>query len=165
MPVPPAPAARRGTRLHAWVQAQFDQRPLLGPSDLPGGGDAAEAAEADLDELKAAWAASEYAERAPVAVEAPFELAIAGRVVRGRIDAVYETPGGFEVVDWKTGREDADPIQLAIYRLAWARLRGVDPEHVSAAFCYLSKGGRADRPAPLAAEDELVALLGGPGAE
>jgi DNA helicase-2/ATP-dependent DNA helicase PcrA len=160
MPRPPAPAARRGTRLHAWVQAQFGQRPLLGPADLPGGGDAGDDAEADLEELQQAFLASEYAGRVPVAVEAPFQLVLDGRVVRGRIDAVYATGDGFEVVDWKTGRSPADPTQLAIYRLAWARLRGVAPERVTAAFCHLADGGRVERP-PLAGEPELAGILAG----
>ena len=42
------------------------------------------------------------------------------------------------VVDWKTNRtENADPLQLAIYRLAWAELTGVPVERVTAAFYYV----------------------------
>ena len=57
----------------------------------------------------------------------PSPLVLAGQVVRGRIDAVYAEPdGGWLVVDWKTNqRQTADPLQLAIYRLAWAELMGV----------------------------------------
>ncbi len=68
----------------------------------------------------------------PHAVEAPFALVLDGQVVRGRIDAVYaEADGGFLVVDWKTNRsDDADPLQLALYRLAWAELAGVPLEQV-----------------------------------
>ena len=57
---------------------------------------------------------------------------VAGRLVRGRIDAVYAADPRrwrravtFLVVDWKTSRsETADPLQLAIYRLAWAEATG-----------------------------------------
>nr|BFE83351.1 hypothetical protein GCM10020093_059520 [Planobispora longispora] len=64
-------------------------------------------------------------------VEVPFETMIADRVVRGRMDAVFQTPdGGYEVVDWKTGRRlmpttrAAASVQLAAYRLAWSHLAG-----------------------------------------
>ena len=63
-----------------------------------------------------------------VAVEPPFALVLAGQVVRGRIDAVYAEPttARFLLVDWKTNRaQTADPLQLAIYRLAWAELHDV----------------------------------------
>ena len=68
---------------------------------------------------------------------------LAGQVVRGRIDAVYREPdGSYLVVDWKTNRhETADPLQLAVYRVAWAELRGVDPAAVKVGFYYV----RSDR--------------------
>jgi DNA helicase-2/ATP-dependent DNA helicase PcrA len=63
----------------------------------------------------------------PYAIEAPFGIWIGGRLIRGRIDAVYQhhpesRAAPFQVVDWKTGSIDsADPLQLAIYRLAGPR--------------------------------------------
>ena len=39
MPRQPSPAARFGTRFHAWVEARFGQQSLLDPDDLPGRGD------------------------------------------------------------------------------------------------------------------------------
>ena len=48
---------------------------------------------------------------------------------------------GFEVVDWKTNKQaTADELQLAIYRLAWAELRGIDPAQVDAVFYYVRLG-------------------------
>ncbi|MCF2529881.1 ATP-dependent DNA helicase [Yinghuangia soli] len=142
MPRPPAPAARRGTRFHAWIEAQFGERPLLEPDDLPGAADEEITDEADLVELQEAFLRSPYAQRAPHRIEEPFQLVIGGRVVRGRIDAVYrDRDGRYEVVDWKTSRtHTADPLQLAVYRLAWAELAGVDPEEVTASFVYVRSG-------------------------
>ena len=57
--------------------------------------------------------------------------------------------GGFLLVDWKTNREQtADPLQLALYRLAWAELTGTPLEQVRAAFHYVRSGRdrRAARP-------------------
>jgi DNA helicase-2/ATP-dependent DNA helicase PcrA len=141
MPRPPAPAARRGTEFHAWVETRFGQQSLLDPDDLPGSADAGIASDAALAELKAAFSASSWAERDPVGVEVPFALLLGGRVINGRIDAVFASAGRFEVVDWKTGTGGGvDPLQLAIYRLAWARLRGVPVDTVDAAFVLVNTG-------------------------
>ncbi|WP_420497598.1 ATP-dependent DNA helicase [Parafrankia soli] len=162
-PVPrrPVPQARRGTRFHAWVEEMFDQRPLIDVEDLADAADAAVLTDDhDLSGLQAAFLASPYGARRPFALEAPFEVMIGGRAVRGRIDAVYELGGGrWEVVDWKTGSEAADPVQLAVYRVAWARVRGVAVADVDAAYFYVASG-RVVRP-PLLGEDEITALLSG----
>jgi DNA helicase-2/ATP-dependent DNA helicase PcrA len=158
LPRPPAPAARRGTRFHAWVEARVGQRPLLDPDELPGAEDDARAEDADLAALQEAFLAGAYATRTPFAVEAPFVLSLGGRLIRGRIDAVYDLGGGrFEVIDWKTGREDADPWQLGIYRLAWARQQGVPLDAVDAAF-VLVRSGKVQYP-ELPDEAELAAAL------
>ncbi|WP_418959013.1 ATP-dependent DNA helicase [Streptomyces tritici] len=171
MPKPPQPAARRGTRFHAWVEAQFEELPLpmLGPDELPGGEVFADEPEIvderDLAALKDAFVLTPYAHRTPYRVEAPVQLTLAGRVVRGRIDAVYrdEETGAYEIVDWKTSHlRAADPLQLAIYRLAWAEQHGLDPEEVAAAFVYV-RTGEVSRPAGLPGRAELEELLrGGP---
>ncbi|MEU0025583.1 ATP-dependent DNA helicase [Streptomyces sp. NPDC006335] len=146
MPRPPQPAARQGTRFHAWVEARFEALtlPMLEPDDLPGS-DAEIADERDLEDLKDAFERTEYAHRTPYRLETPFQLAIAGRVIRGRIDAVYRHGDGdtttYEIVDWKTSRtRTADPLQLAVYRLAWAERQGVPVESVTAAFLYVRTG-------------------------
>ncbi len=142
MPRPPSPAARFGTRFHAWVETRFGQQALLDTDELADRGDADVADDAELAELVDLFEQGEFADRAPVAVEAPFALVLAGQVVRGRIDAVYvdsaENDDGFLVVDWKTNRQqDADPLQLSLYRLAWAELRGVPVEQVRAGYYYV----------------------------
>ncbi|MFF5521329.1 UvrD-helicase domain-containing protein [Streptomyces coeruleorubidus] len=171
MPRPPQPAARRGTRFHAWVEARFEALtlPFLEPGDLPGS-DAEIADEQDLEALKDAFERTGYAHRTPYRVEAPFQLEIAGRVVRGRIDAVYKEVDGqettYEIVDWKTNRtRTADPLQLAVYRVAWAEQQGVPLESVTAAFLYV-RSGEVVRPDDLpdrAALERL--LLGEPSGE
>ncbi|MEV8317417.1 UvrD-helicase domain-containing protein [Streptomyces sp. NPDC059900] len=167
MPRPPQPAARRGTRFHAWIETRFEELrlPLLAPEDLPGGGpgEAEIADERDLEALKEAFERTEYAHRAPHRVEVPFQLTLAGRVIRGRIDAVYKEVDGddvtYEIVDWKTSRNrTADPLQLAVYRLAWAELHDVPPESVKASFLYV-RSGETSRPAHLPGRAELERIL------
>ncbi|WP_329413391.1 ATP-dependent helicase [Streptomyces sp. NBC_00704] len=166
MPRPPQPAARRGTRFHAWVEARFEELtlPLLGPDELPGD-DAEIADERDLQALKDAFERTEYAHRTPYRVEAPFQLSLAGRVVRGRIDAVYKEGDGdsatYDILDWKTHRaRTADPLQLAIYRLAWAEQQGVPVESVTAGFLYV-RTGDVVRPPGLPDRAALERLLTG----
>lgn len=136
---------------------------MLEPDDLPGT-EAEIADERDLEALKDAFERTEYAHRTPYRVEVPFQLAIAGRVVRGRIDAVYRTGEGegamYEIVDWKTNRtRTADPLQLAVYRLAWAEQQGVPLESVDAAFLYV-RTGEVVRPDDLPGREALERLLG-----
>ncbi|WP_228773107.1 ATP-dependent DNA helicase, partial [Streptomyces eurocidicus] len=174
MPRPPQPAARRGTRFHAWVESRFEALPLplLGPEELPGAGDDAYDGqvpeitdERDLAALKEAFERTPYARRTPHRVEVPFQLTLSGRVIRGRIDAVYREHGPegdtFEIVDWKTGRtQDADPLQLAIYRVAWAELHGLPLSSVTAAFVYV-RDGETVHPAGLPDRAGLEKLLMG----
>lgn len=180
MPRPPQPAARRGTRFHAWVESRFEELrlPMLDPEELPGS-EAEIADERDLEALKDSFERTPYAHRTPYRVEVPFQLAIAGRVVRGRIDAVYREADGdagyrqgdedaghgpgdgrtYEIVDWKTNRSrTADPLQLAIYRLAWAEQQGVPLESVNAAFLYV-RSGEVVRPDDLPDRAALERLL------
>lgn len=141
MPRKPSPAARFGTRFHAWVEARFGQQQLVDLDQVPGRADAEVDDGTDLQTLIESFNAGPFAERVPCAVEPSFALVLGGQVVRGRIDAVYETERGFMVVDWKTNRQQsADPLQLAVYRVAWSELRGVPVESVQAAFYYVRTG-------------------------
>ncbi len=163
MPRRPSRSARFGTRFHAWVEARFGQQELVDPDELPGRADAEIDDEDDLRALVERFARGEFADRTPVAVEPPFALVLAGQVVRGRIDAVYaeQVDGreGFLVVDWKTNRaQTADPLQLALYRVAWAELAGVPVERVRAAFYYVRTGDLVE-PGGLESRSQLEELL------
>ncbi|UGT65700.1 ATP-dependent helicase [Nocardia gipuzkoensis] len=175
LPYPPNPLARRGTAFHAWVQRWFGSTRLLGLDELPGAADGAADAglDAELTAMQEAFLNSRWADRSPIEVEIPFETSIAGTVIRGRMDAVFAEPGGrWTVVDWKTGaepgaaEEPAVAMQLAVYRLAWARLmaaREGRPEQemlhrVGAAFHYV-RTGRTIAPVNLAGPEELAELI------
>jgi len=161
MPRKPSPAARFGTRFHAWVEARFGQQQLVGLDEVPGRGDEGIEDERELKELVEQFSSGPFGDRVPFAVEPPFALVLAGQVVRGRIDAVYETESGFLVVDWKTNqRQNADPLQLAIYRVAWAELTGVPVDAVEAAFYYVRTGMLDAHPA-LPGRQELEAIIAG----
>jgi DNA helicase II / ATP-dependent DNA helicase PcrA len=170
MPQPPAPEARRGTAFHAWVEQRFGAAAMVDVMELPGAADEGPADDDRLPELQANFLASEWAERVPSAVEVAIETPIAGTVVRGRIDAVFPVGAGYaqrwDVVDWKTGAEphgaaaEARAVQLAAYRLAWARLQDVPVDNVGAAFFYAATG-RTVRPVDLLDEAALERLVTG----
>jgi DNA helicase-2/ATP-dependent DNA helicase PcrA len=148
------------------VQRFFHAERLFDLDDLPGAVDRDAGATDELAELQAAFAVSPWAARTPIDVEVPFDMIIGGRVVRGRIDAIFaDDDGGVTVVDWKTGDPPDTPeakqhtaIQLAVYRLAWAQLHGCPPDAVRAAFHYV-KSGQTVSPDTLPSIDDLVALL------
>ncbi len=173
MPRPPARQARKGTAFHQWLEQRYGQQRLIDDGDLfelaaddpaaPGG----QGGQGDLSELRARFEHSEWADRWPQAVEVPFETLVGDRLVRGRIDAVFaDAPGGgYDVVDWKTGRPPASDaerhavsVQLAAYRLAWAALAGVPVSAVRAAFHYVADDVTV-RPADLLDEAGLTALI------
>ncbi len=144
-PVPfrPQPRARVGSEFHAWVEHHFEQPALLDPDE----GADPEAGMTDLASLRENFLASPWAARRPLAVEVDLETRVAGRVIRCRIDAVFATDDGVEVVDWKTGRRpatraelDTRQMQLALYRLAWSRATGTPLERVSAVFFHVAEG-------------------------
>jgi len=101
-------------------------------------------------------------------------MAVDGTVVRGRMDAVFiQADDGWLVVDWKTGNRPTGAaarsaaVQLAAYRLAWARLCGVtddDLHRVRAAFHYV-RSNETVQPADLLDAAGLRALIAGPAGQ
>nr|WP_246256239.1 ATP-dependent DNA helicase [Isoptericola halotolerans] len=178
-PVPNEPTvhARRGTLFHAWVEQFYSSASLLDVEDLPGADELDVATDLALEDLRTRFEQTPWAALTPVAVEQDVETPVAGVMVRSRMDAVFVDPEApppapgeppaVVVVDWKTGREPRDPddraqreVQLAAYRLAWARWSGLPVEKVSAAFVYVASGTTV-RPAELLDEEGLEALVRG----
>jgi DNA helicase II / ATP-dependent DNA helicase PcrA len=147
MPEPPALAARRGTAFHAWVEQHYARAAMVDVIDLPGSADDDPGDDAELPAMKEHFLASEWAGRVPSEIEIAVETVVDGIAVRGRIDAVFPRQGGgFSVVDWKTGAKPTGEsarirsLQLAAYRVAFARLRGLELTDVDAAFYYAGTG-------------------------
>ena len=172
MPEKPFKATRLGTLFHSWVENRYGlgagSDELDAPAlELDDDGDGVEAA--DLARLRATFEASEWADRRPIEVEREIHLPFDDRIVICKIDAIYALPAGddglprFEVVDWKTGKAPKDDddlerktLQLALYRLAYAKWAGIDPSRISAAF-YFVADDRVIRPEHIDDEAELLA--------
>jgi DNA helicase-2/ATP-dependent DNA helicase PcrA len=161
MPNHANPFAARGTEFHSWIERHFQLSTLFNDDIF----DPQPVADIALQDLKDKWLASEWAHRVPVGVEIGFETVLSGLVVKGRIDAIYSTgDGSFEVIDWKTGKEKSGDdladaaIQLAVYRLAYAKLHGVELAKVTAGFHYVNENVTI-RPADLLDEEGLISLI------
>lgn len=165
LPAGPSPQARRGTRLHAWIERHYAKAALLDVDDLEAG---EIGTDEELEELQRAFLDSPWAEREPLAIEADLETPVAGLPIRCRIDAVFPPAPGEDcavhIVDWKTGQpargrqaQEARELQLALYRLGWSRLHGVPIERVAASFHFVGPGTTLT--APRLPEQEVERLL------
>lgn len=172
MPEKPFRATRLGTLFHAWVEERsgltgFVEAIDAGESELDEeffGETATDANDAELARLREIFERSEWANRKPVEVERELHLPFDGHIVICKIDAVFEKDGRFQIVDWKTGKAPSSPeelaerqLQLALYRLAFARWKGINPSDVDAALYYVSDD-RTIVPERILGEDELREL-------
>lgn len=146
LPRRPSPSRRRGIELHRRIE--LHNRGAMALDDVtedlydlgPGEGDVAG------ESAFGAFLGSRFAAERPLLTEAPFDLAIGGARVAGRIDAVYEPkPGCWEVVDFKSGRRSDEParrVQLQAYGIAAAEAGFADPPptQLRVAFVYLGSG-------------------------
>jgi ATP-dependent DNA helicase UvrD/PcrA len=167
MPEKPYRATRLGTLFHSWVEER---------SGTGGVGDVIDVLPGELDQdnaviegeelarLQATFERSPWANLKPVEVERELHLPFDGHIVICKIDAVYDRDGRFQIVDWKTGKAPRNEeelaerqLQLALYRLAFARWKGIDPEGVDAVFYYVSDD-RTIEPDRIYDEDELLSL-------
>ncbi|MCJ1696203.1 ATP-dependent helicase [Rathayibacter caricis] len=149
MPERPYRQTRLGTTFHSWVENRFG---------VQGEAEAVDTFPDELDDLGGAsveqerlaalvetFEHSEWATRRPEAVEIEIHLQLAEHVVVCKIDAVYPVAGGYQIVDWKTGRAPKDAadlelkqFQLALYRLAFAKWKGVPLESIDAVFYFVA---------------------------
>ncbi|MFZ2965010.1 MAG: ATP-dependent DNA helicase, partial [Rhodoglobus sp.] len=161
MPERPYRATQLGTLFHSWVEERYSGGDELDTLPTETDGDDLVPDEA-LETLKATFERSPWASRRPVDVECEIHLPFAGRIVICKIDAVYSEGDRFEIVDWKTGKAPSGAkdleerqLQLALYRLAYARWKGIEPERIDAVF-YFVADDQVIRPQRLFDEGELL---------
>lgn len=175
IPQEPSPQARRGSRIHSMIAhsykraATLDIDAELTRMDLPV--DMERTTVEEDERLFAAFKNSRWAAYNPLAIEQSLEIVVAGHVIRCTIDAVFDTSadgefGDITIVDWKTGRRPqqsrvaARELQLATYRLAWARSHDVPLDSIDACFVYLAEPeGRRELRAGAISEEELTARI------
>jgi len=139
---PPRPAARLGSVVHRLLERRARGLPDLVDLDGLGADSPARVAEPGLVERAVRnFAATPYAQLPPPEAEVGVVFRVGPWAVRGRIDAIFRTDAGVELVDWKTGkRTDPNPLgldQLGLYALALRELGQLPPEGCVASYCHL----------------------------
>lgn len=90
------------------------------------------------------FAGSRFANEQPLHTEAPFDLRLGEAGIRGRVDAIYGTGHGWEIVDFKSGRPNSNPsnrTQLQAYALAARHgAFGAPQTELVVTFAYLGGG-------------------------
>lgn len=144
MPQPPYKQTRTGTIFHSWVEKYFGPNELLGQSNS----DDADLLALDgegIEQLQRNFENSRFAKLEPVEVEREIQLTIGGSTFICKLDAVFKTQAGYEIVDWKTGKapknaadQKLKTLQLALYRLAYSRFANVPLESIEVAFYFVA---------------------------
>ncbi|QPZ39659.1 ATP-dependent DNA helicase [Paramicrobacterium chengjingii] len=171
MPEKPYRQTRLGTLFHSWVEERsglsggaetLDSAFFDDDADHAGTLVPAEQAELDaLAGLKRTFEASQWGNASPIDVEREINFVLADQIIICKLDAVYRTEDGYQIVDWKTGKpprtaselEDRQ-LQLALYRAAYAQAEGVDPHTIDAVLYYVADD-LIVRPDHVSSEDEL----------
>ncbi len=169
MPQPPYKQTRTGTLFHSWVEAQFGAGALAGqlkdqPQSADGGPESL--AIEDIEQLKKNFAASRFAKLKPVDIEREIQLTIGENTFICKLDAVFKTESGYEIVDWKTGKSPKNEedqklktLQLALYRMAYSRFTGIPLEQISVSFYFVGED-KEIKPTVVPDEEELLELWG-----
>ena len=164
MPQEPYKQTMAGTLFHSWVEQRFG---LVGSADEI---DAVEVLNEEdgtsktVEELREIFEGSRFASMKPHSIESEIQVTIKGNTFICKLDAVFETETGYEIVDWKTGKPPVGEkqiaeraLQLALYRMAFSRLHAVDPDKIEVCLYYVADELEI-KPEQVPSESELIAL-------
>lgn len=150
--------ANTGSQFHATLEAAFRAGDEI---------DFAEFVEQkpDAAQLAEVFENSRFGLLKPEYAELEIQFPIAGFVLVSKLDAVFRTEDGFEVIDWKTGsapKTEAElatkSVQLALYRIALSKYLKVGIEKIDAAF-YFVGDNKEIKPKRLLTELEIEEFL------
>ena len=163
MPQKPYKQTRAGTLFHSWVEARYGAEHLADELDSLDN----QNHDLELESIKALQAnfeKSRWAKLEPLEIEREIQLTIEGNTFICKLDAVFATSSGVEVIDWKTGKKPKDKadeelraLQLALYRLAYSRFSGLPLDKIEASFYFVADDVEV-KPERLLDEAELLDL-------
>jgi DNA helicase-2/ATP-dependent DNA helicase PcrA len=137
---------RRGIEVHRRIELHNrGQMPLEDPDSIAYDTTPDETRDAaPVRDAFSAFETTAYASKTPVFIETPIDIALPSGRARGRIDAVYATDDGWDIVDFKSGRPHDDPsrqIQLDAYAVAATDgVLGKPPDRLALSFVFLGGG-------------------------
>ena len=181
MPSEPYAATRTGTLFHNWIEASYANTSISVPfeelddldlENIELDVDVEDLTAAKLDFLKANFAQSEWVNQTPLAVEIEVQLTHGINTFICKLDAVFETATGVEIVDWKTGKPPKDDaeleersMQLALYKMAYSSYsktkpgaKAIEPSDISVAFYYVADN-KVIRPTSVLNESEIFEMF------
>ena len=146
MPEKPHLQSLIGTEFHGWLEAQFGRGAVIDIDSLEDEESLDESTALNISDLKKTFASSGWAGRSPTEVEVEIQVSIGANTFICKLDAVFETDSGYEIVDWKTGAAPKDEkdtavkaLQLALYRMAYSRYRQLPAESIDACLYYITE--------------------------
>ena len=164
MPERPYKQTMAGTLFHSWVESRFGALGNSDELDVISNEPEDSSTEKTVDELKAIFEGSRFAKMTPHSIEGEIQVTIKGNTFICKLDAVFKTESGYEIVDWKTGKppvgekEIADrALQLALYRMAFSKLHRVDPKEIEVCLFYVADNLEI-KPEVIPEESELIEL-------
>jgi DNA helicase-2/ATP-dependent DNA helicase PcrA len=117
-----------------------------------------------FDALKQNFESSRWAALEPVEIEREIQLTVGSNTFICKLDAVFKTESGVEIIDWKTGRAPVDDLdlvertlQLALYRVAYSRFAGIPVEDISVGFYFVADNLEV-APTAVPSESEVLEL-------
>ncbi len=163
MPNKPYKQTRNGTLFHSWVESRFAQMHISEANDSLDN-ENEQFDQESIRGLQTNFEKSRWAKLKPLEIEREIQLTIGGNTFICKLDAVFATETGVEIIDWKTGKqprstEDAElrALQLALYRLAYSRFSGMPINQISASFYFVAEHVEL-KPEHLLGERELLSL-------
>ncbi len=165
-PVPREPfaATMAGTLFHTWVEERFGVFSTKEELDVQ-----VEAIDdgnpaLNIEDLKAIFEESRFAKMTPADIECEIQVTIKANTFICKIDAVFKTENGFEIVDWKTGvapKTDEDiaekALQLALYRMAYSKFHNIDPDLIEVCLYYVNENLEI-KPEQVKSAEELLEM-------
>lgn len=150
-PSKPYRATRTGTLFHSWVEeflvSEIDQ--LATPA---------------VSELVEVFKNSRFANLKDSEIELEINLTHGVNTFVCKLDAVFKVGERFEIVDWKTGsppetkeKEQEMILQLALYRFAYSKLRGVPVDQIDVCFFFVADNTEL-KPEVVPGPEELMKL-------
>lgn len=176
-PVPEQPykSTMQGTLFHSWIEKRFAKSARSDDGQYP---DAEYRFDLDADqediELSAEqlqvcaenFEASRWFGIEPREVECEVQVTVGANTFVCKMDAVFDTEDGVEIIDWKTGKlpDESDEhemrlrtLQLALYRMAYSALTGIPEEKIQVSLFFVNHG-KEIRPARVPSTEELLGL-------
>lgn len=164
MPKEPYKQTMAGTLFHSWVESRFGVLANSDEIDVAEIESAEDATTKTMEELRELFENSRFATMKPFSIEGEIQVTIKGNTFICKLDAVFETETGYEIVDWKTGKPPVGEqeiaeraLQLALYRMAFARLYQIDPTKIEVCLYYVAEDLEI-KPELVPSEQELLSL-------